>query len=71
MSFDNQVRRAILDFNRKMRCGDNRAQMTKQHVMDLLDVCCVFVHVQGQIRKIFGMAVVEQTRGLWLKGSQY
>lgn len=54
-----------------MRCGDNRAQMTKQHVMDLLDVCCVFVHVQGQIRKIFGMAVVEQTRGLWLKGSQY
>ena len=64
-----KVRRAILDFNRKMNCGDNRAQMTKQQVVDLLDVCCLFVYVQGQIRNIFGMDVVKLARGLWLNGS--
>ena len=65
-----QVRRAILDFNRTMKCDSKREHMTKQDVIDLLDVCCVFVYVQGQIRKIFGMDVVKQARSLWLKGSR-
>jgi hypothetical protein len=69
-----KVRRAILDFTRKIgHLGVARklkilAQMTKQNVMDLFDACCVYVHVKEQVLRQFGTDVMEKIRGLWLKG---
>jgi hypothetical protein len=54
-----------------MKYGDTRLQMTQHGVMDLLDACCVFVYVQAQTKKIFGMVVMKQVRGLWLQGLGY
>lgn len=71
-----EVRRAILDFSRKIGTVSAakrvklNSQMTKQQVMDLMDVCCVFVYVQAEINRQFGPVVMEQIRGLWLKGWQ-
>lgn len=72
-----EVRRAILDFNRKIGTSSAAkrskltAQMTQHNVTDLLDVCCVFVHVQAQIMKTFGTVVLEQISSLWLKGRRH
>jgi hypothetical protein len=69
-----EVRRAILDFTRKIgHTGAHKklkiiAQMTKQGVMDLLDVCCVYVYVKDQMLRQFGNDVMEKIRDLWLKG---
>ena len=59
-----QVRRVIVDFNRQAKSS----QMTENDVIDLMDVCCVFVYLQGQIPNTFGTAVQDQFRSLWLEG---
>jgi hypothetical protein len=74
--FCNKVRRAILDFNRKIgnssMAGDKLiAQLNKCEVMDLLDVCCVFAYVQCQIATTFGIIAQEKIRILWLEGLQH
>jgi hypothetical protein len=69
-----KVRRAILDFTRKIgHPGAHKklkiiAQMTKQNVMDLLDVCCVYVYVKDQVLRQFGKDVMDKICDLWLKG---
>lgn len=69
-----EVRRAILDFNRKrwsssmVKHAKLDAQMAEHNVKGLLDACCLFVYVQGQIGETFGMVVLGHIRSLWLKG---
>jgi hypothetical protein len=69
-----EVRRAILDFNRKIgpTCTAKKAklsaQMSKQAAMDLQDICCLFVYVEDQVLKHFGKGVMDQIRKLWLSG---
>ena len=40
--------------------------MSRSAVMELLDVCCVFVYVQDMFLKQFGTDVLNQIRNLWL-----
>ena len=71
-----EVLRAILDFNRKVgssgavKKAKLQAQMSKQQVMELLDVCCVYVYVEGEAERQYGSAVKDQLRDPWLKGSR-
>ncbi len=69
-----EVRRAILDFNRKVGVNSKvkkakiGAQLTKQGVTDLMDACCVFVYVQNEVLKQFGTQVMDQLREHWRAG---
>jgi hypothetical protein len=67
-----QVRRSILDFTRRSAGANHKfkitAQMSKQNVRDLLDVCCVFVYVKDQVLRQVGTAAMEKIMDLWLKG---